>query len=114
MKISNEDMALTLATDNLFHEEQSKDLARTAVRCSMHAVVAKGLFASKRARPDAQPTIALLCARVKEPNKSDWQKLIRLMKCLNGTKGRNLTLSADDIRVIKWSVDGSFAAHANF
>ena len=27
--------------------------------------------------------IALLCTRVKDPNESDWNKLIRLMKFLN-------------------------------
>jgi hypothetical protein len=33
------------------------------------------------------------------------------MKYLNGTKEENLTLSADDLRVVKWYVDASFAVH---
>jgi hypothetical protein len=39
---------------------------------------------------------------------------MRVMKYLNGTKGENLTLSADDLRVVKWYVDASFAVHPDF
>lgn len=92
---------------------QSKKLNKERSK-ALHTVVAKGLFASKRARPDTQPTVALLCARVKDPKKSDWKKLIRLMKCLNSTKGKKLTLSADDIWLVKWFVDASFAVRAGF
>ena len=77
-------------------------------------MVAKGLFISKRARPNIQPMIAGLCTRVKEPDETDWSKLTRLMKYLNGTRKRKLTLSADDLRVIKWHVDMAFAVHPDF
>ena len=50
-------------------------------------MVAKALFLSKRACPDIQPTVAVLCTRVQEPNESDWNKLTRLMKYLNDTRG---------------------------
>ena len=76
--------------------------------------MAKGLFVCKRARPDIQPTIAVLCTRVKAPNESDWDKLIRLLKFLNGTRDDVLTLSADDLGVIKWYVDAAFAVHPDF
>jgi hypothetical protein len=39
---------------------------------------------------------------------------MRVMKYLNGTKGENLTLSADDLRVVKWYADASFAVHPDF
>jgi hypothetical protein len=39
---------------------------------------------------------------------------MRVMKYLNGTKGENLTLSADNLRVVKWYVDTSFAVHPDF
>ena len=74
----------------------------------------KGLFLCTQARPGIQPTIAVLCTRVKGPNKSDWQKLIRLMKYLNGRQKRRLKLSAGDIRCIKWYVDTSFAVHPDY
>ena len=36
------------------------------------------------------------------------------MRYLNGTKTYHLTLSADDLHVIKWFVDASFAVHPDF
>jgi hypothetical protein len=33
---------------------------------------------------------------------------------LNGTRKEYLTLSADDLRVVKWYVDTSFAVHPDF
>jgi hypothetical protein len=52
--------------------------------------------------------------RVRDPNQADWEKLMRVLKYLNGTKGENLTLSADILRVVKWYVDASFAVHPDF
>ena len=79
-----------------------------------HTFVAKGLFASKRARPNIQPTIAVLSTRVKEPTKGDWEKLVRLMKYLNGTSKMALTLSANNLHVVWWFVDVAYAVHPNF
>ena len=79
-----------------------------------HTVVAKGLFVCKRARPDIQPTIAVLCSRVKEPQQSDWSKLIHMLKYLNGKREDVLILSADNLQSIKWWVDASFAVHPDF
>jgi hypothetical protein len=76
--------------------------------------MAKGLYVCKRARPDVQPMIAVLCTRVKDPNQADWLKLVRLMKYLNGTQDMKLTLAADNLRSIKWYVDASFAVHPDF
>jgi hypothetical protein len=44
----------------------------------------------------------------------DWEKLMRVMKYLNGTRSEYLTLSTDDLRVVKWYVDASFAVHPDF
>jgi hypothetical protein len=52
--------------------------------------------------------------RVKEPNEDDWKKLKRLLKYLNGTRNDVMTLKIDDMRVIKWWVDASFAVHPDF
>ena len=79
-----------------------------------HTTVAKGLFVCNRARPDIQPTIAIFCTRVKEPIKSDWDKMICLLKYLNGTRNDVLRLSADNLKVVKWWVDASFAVHPDF
>ena len=79
-----------------------------------HTFVAKGLFASKRARPDIQPMIAILSTRVKEPNEGDWKKLLRLMKYLNGTQNMVLTLAANDLHIVKWFVDVAYVVHPDF
>ena len=79
-----------------------------------HTWVAKALFACKRARPDIHHTTTLLCTRVRSPKEDDWNKLIRLLKYVNGTREDVLTLSVDDVHVLKWYVDASFAVHPDF
>jgi hypothetical protein len=113
IKFNKTDKAASPAGDSLFHEGQGKKL-ETARAEIYHTTVAKGLFLCKRARPDIQPTIAVLCTRVKGPNEADWQKLLRLMKYLNGTKKLQLILSAGNLHCIKWYVDASFAVHPDF
>jgi hypothetical protein len=80
----------------------------------LHTFAAKGLFACKRARPDIHTTIAFHCTRVNKPSEEDWEKLLRIMKYLNGSRDEVLFLSADDLHVIKWYVDASFAVHNEF
>jgi hypothetical protein len=106
-------VAKTPAGDNLFNlgTGAKLDTKRSEI---FHTFVAKGLFLCKRARPDIQQAILVLCTRVRDPNQADWEKLMRVMKYLNGTKEENLTLSADDLRVVKWYVDSSFAVHPDF
>ena len=45
------------------------------------------------------------------PDEHDWVKLRRVTKYLNGTYFVKLTLSAENLRVLKWCVDSSFAIH---
>ena len=54
----------------------SREVLNKEKREDFHTFVAKGLFAAKRARPDIQPTIAVLTTRVQEPTDGDWKKLI--------------------------------------
>ena len=79
-----------------------------------HTTVAKGLFLSKRSRPDIQPTIAVLSTQVKSPTESDWKKLIRMLEYLRGTSKLCLKLKADNPQVVKWYVDASFAVHPDY
>ena len=113
IQFRKEQVATTPASEKIFITGMGKPLENTR-REIFHTFVAKGLFLSKRARPDIQQAIAVLTTRVKEPNESDWQKLIRLMKYLNGTVDKVLTLKIDDITIIKWYVDASFAVHDDF
>jgi hypothetical protein len=76
-----------------------------------HTTVAKLLFLCKRGRPDIQTAIAFLCTRVKAPTRHDYNKLSRVIKYLRNTKELVLTLSADNLNIIKWWVDASYAVH---
>ena len=115
VKFSKMDKARTPANENLFNQgqKQRKKLNKQQAEI-FHTTVAKGLFLAKRARPDIQTTIAYLCTRVKEPDEGDWEKLIRLLRYLNGTEEAKLILSAENLSVIKWYVDAAFAVHTDF
>jgi hypothetical protein len=113
VKLRKKDVAKMPARDNIFYLGTGAKLDTKRLEI-FHTFVAKGLFLFKRARPDIQQAILVLCMRVRDPNQADWEKLMRVMKYLNGTKGENLTLSADDLRVVKWYVDASFAFHPDF
>jgi hypothetical protein len=78
-----------------------------------HSIVAKTLFATKRARPDTGTSISFLTTRVREPDTDDWSKMVHLMKYIRGTKDMPLILSANGSGILKWWVDGSFAVHPN-
>jgi hypothetical protein len=45
-----------------------------------HNLVAKELYATKRARPDTCTEVALLTTRVQAPDKDDWTKLVHLLR----------------------------------
>jgi hypothetical protein len=107
------DTAMTPASNKMFEDGNSKKLEKRRSEI-FHTFVAKCLFLCKRARPDIQPAVAVLATKVQKSNEQDWQQLIRLMKYLNGTRKLHLTLSIDNLRVIKWYVDASFAVHPDF
>ena len=113
LELGPNDVMPTPATDNLLSVKETEPLEKKR-REEFHTIVAKGLFACKRSRPDIHPTIAVLCTRVAAPNEDDWSKLVRLLKYCNGTRKDLLILSADDLQVIKWYVDASFAVHPDF
>ena len=76
-----------------------------------HKIVAKLLFACKRARPDIQTTVAFLTTRVSKSDDDDWKKLKRCLQYLYATKSLTLTLSANNMTIVKWWVDASYAVH---
>ena len=80
-----------------------------------HRTTAKAMFLCKRARPDIQPIILVLCTRVKKPTGKDFNKLVRMMKFLSCTVEETLTLSAKrGISTIEWHIDASFTVHPDF
>ncbi len=78
-----------------------------------HSMVAKILFATKRARPDTGTSILFLTTRIKEPDREDWAKLTQLMRYLVGTRRMPLILGANGSVVLKWWVDGSYGVPPN-
>jgi hypothetical protein len=78
-----------------------------------HNLVAKTLYATKRARPDTCTAIAFLTTRVCVSDTDNWKKLAHLMRYLRGTCKMPLTLSANGSGILKWWVDASFAVHPN-
>jgi hypothetical protein len=99
------------ATSHLFEVNESATKLPNAMSDLFHHNTAKLLFLCKRARPDIQTAVAFLCTRVKDPDMDDYKKLSRTMKYLRGTLYMPLVLEADNVRLIKWWVDASFAVH---
>jgi hypothetical protein len=101
----------TPASSHLFQvNEDAQKLDETTAQL-FHHNVAKLLFLCKHARPDIQTSIAYLCTRVKEPDTDDYKKLTRTMRYLRGTADMPLTLESENISIIKWWVDASYAVH---
>jgi hypothetical protein len=78
-----------------------------------HNLVAKTLYATKRARLDTCTAITFITMRVREPDKDDWTKLVHLMRYIRGTRTMPLILSANGSGILKWWADTSFAVHPN-
>jgi hypothetical protein len=113
MKFTAKDIVHDAASGELWAEGDATELDQKQ-REEFHTMVAKGLFACKRTRPDIHLMISHLCTRVRNSNEGDWKKLVHLLKFINGTRDDVLTLSADNLNVIKWLVDASFAVHPDF
>ena len=52
-----------------------------------------------------------LSGRVREPDESDWKKLVKFLVFLHSTIEDILALECDDIQVLKWYLDAAFAVH---
>ncbi len=59
-----------------------------------------------RAQRDIQTAVAFLTTRVKSPDEDNWGKLKRVLKFLNGTKYLKLSISVENLGILKWYVDG--------
>ena len=80
----------------------------------LHHLVAKLLFVSTRARPDIHLPISFLTSRVTKADDDDWKKLKRLMQYINSTIDLHLTLSAENMNVIKWWVDVAYGVRDDY
>jgi hypothetical protein len=78
---------------------------------AFHNITAKGIYVTKRARPDISLSIAFLTTSVKGPDIGDWRKLCHLVKYLCSTRELPLILMADGTGVLSWYIDPSFTVH---
>ena len=83
MKISKSDTYLTPAGNNIFEKGKSKILGKKLTD-EFHTSSARNVFVAKIEIPDIHQEAAVLSTRVKEPNDTDWKKLARMIKYLNG------------------------------
>jgi hypothetical protein len=97
--------------ETLFKVDEKTPKLSKEKRELFHTFVAKGLFVSKRGRPDIQPAIAFLSTRVKSPDEQDWFKLTKMMCFLKNTENDVLTLNSDELCNITWHLDAAFAVH---
>jgi hypothetical protein len=104
---------ISAAPDSLFKVDDSCVKLAQNKAVEFHNLVAKTLYATKRARPDTCTAISFLTTRVREPDKDDWTKLVHLMRYIRGTCTMPLILSANGSGILKWWVDASFAVHPN-
>jgi hypothetical protein len=76
----------TPARNNLF-QARDGEVGKISKRqaSNFHAVAAKLLFVAKRARLDILLAVSFLTTRVKDPDRDDWNKMLRVMGYLSET-----------------------------
>jgi hypothetical protein len=108
------DTAITPAKSKLFLSNDKSPKLEEKDRERFHSMVAKMLYIAKRGRPDIITAVAALTTRVDRATVEDMEKLVRVLKYLNGTKDLALYLSGKDGVITSCSIDTAFAVHPDF
>ena len=69
------------------------------------------LWMGKRTRPEILCAVSFLISRVQSPTEEDLAKLFRVLKYLNGFRGKHIRLRADDVMTVTAFVDAAYAPH---
>ncbi len=102
----------TPASDYLFKVREDGKKLNEELAEAFHHTVYQLLFAASRARRNIQRAVLFLTTGVKDPDKDDWGKLVRVLKYFNGTRFMKLILSGDEMNfTIHWYIDGSHQVH---
>ena len=131
MHISPRERAVTLSQaayvkDLLLHFKISKSAAAPAGKAlyeADHAAtkvpisdykskVMKLMYLATRTRPDILLPVSFLATRAEAPNKSDDEKLNRVLRYLHGTQDKGMRLQASSHQVSAWA-DASFGVHSD-
>ena len=103
--------AKTPAVEGLFSVREDAVPLKEEDRKKFHSVFALLLWVSTKARPDILVPISFLGKRTSKADEDDESKLERLLSYLEHTRELRLTLGVDNLSVIKWWADSSFAVH---
>ena len=79
-------VSYTPAAAHLFKVRDDQPKLNEQKSQTFHTFTAKALFDTKRARPDIHTSVAFLTTRLIFPDEDDWNKLLRIMSYLRGTK----------------------------
>ena len=90
---------------------EKNPLLGTELAQSFHQTTTKLLYLCARVRRDIRTPVAFLTTRVRAPDTGDWGKLRQVLRYLYCNPGLPLTLEADNLEVMDWHVDASFAVH---
>ena len=90
---------------NQFVVEEDCDKLSKEKSVTLHKIVESMLFDTKRARPDTSTAISYLTTRLRDPDQSDWLKMVHLFKYVIGTKYIPPILCSDKSGMIKWYID---------
>jgi hypothetical protein len=91
------------APENLFKTDEDCEKLQLDKTVEFHNLVAKTLYATKRARPDTCTAIAFLTTRVRAPDRDDWKKLVHLMKYPRGTRTLPLIQNGGSTRRLRFT-----------
>ena len=105
--------AATPARRDIFEVSEDSPLLSEELRENFHSTAALLLYVSLRGRPDILLPVSFLCTRVGKATEEDDEKLLRVLKYLNGTLGMTYKLGAKNLKELKIWVDAAFAVHVD-
>ena len=80
-------------------------------RKAFHSFFARLLWVGIKTRPDTFVALSFLGKRTTIADEDDWLKLERLLSYLQATRNMPLIIGIDDLQVVKWWANASFAIH---
>ena len=104
-------VAASPATSDLFAIDPTSKLLSEPERKVFHTQVAKVLYLAKRNCVAIMLSVAFLTTRVSVATEQDRQKLLRVLKYLNGNRDMPLVIKPDNELLVEGYVDASFCTH---
>ena len=99
------------AKTDMFDMDKSSSPLSEKDSCTLHSVVQKLPYITKRTRADIETAISFLCIRVSNPTHEDKINLTRVLGYLENTIDLVRTIGASSFLVLSSWVDASYAVH---